>query len=204
MTIDPALSPSLDGGGCPHLAVLLRTQEELFPVLASFYALGAKRRGWMVHRSLPGEGGVDRERLAAAGLDLGPLEGNDQLAIVEFDPDEAPESSPRPWREALERALSRGFEALWYSRFAVGPDDDEYRNVLPFERAWDRSFAGQPVVTLCPYVLGSLDGTETLERLRGVSELHDGVLVAGDDEDFTMLARPPEHDPATSRADGVG
>ena len=175
------LRPSLDGGHCPHLAVLLRTQAELFPVLASFYALGAKRRGWLVHRSLPGEAGVDRERLAAAGLDVAPLEGNDQLAIVEFDPDESPESSPRPWRDALEQALSRGLKALWYSRFAIGPDDDAYRNVLPFERAWDRSFAGQPVVTLCPYVLGSLDGAATLERLGGVSRLHDGVLVAGDD-----------------------
>ena len=203
MTIGPALSPSLDGGRCPHLAVLLRTQAELFPTLASFYLLGAKRRGWLVHRSLPGEGGVDRERLAAAGLDVGPLEDNDQLAIVEFDPEEPPESSPRPWREALEGALSRGFEALWYSRFAIGPDDDEYRNVLPFERAWDRSFAGQPVVTLCPYVVGSLNGAATLERLRGVSQLHDGVLVAGNDG-FTMMARPSEHNDGSSPAEDMG
>lgn len=188
MTIDPVLSLALDRGHCPHLAVLLRTQTELFPVLASFYALGAKRRGWMVHRSLPGEGAIDREGLAAAGLDVDSLQDNDQMAIVEFDPDEEPECSPRPWKDALERSLARGFKALWYSRFAIGPDDEDFRNVLPFERAWDRSFAGQPVVTLCPYVLGSLDGAATLERLRGVSQLHDGVLVAGDD-DFTMLAR---------------
>ncbi len=193
MTLDSVLSPSLDSGRCPHLAVLLRTQAELFPVLASFYALGAKRRGWLVHRSLPGEAAVDRERLEAAGLDVGSLEDGDQLAIVEFDPDEEPECSPRPWKDALERSLTRGFKALWYSRFAIGPDDDEFRNVLPFERAWDRTFAGQPVITLCPYVLGALDGGATLERLGGVSQLHDGLLVAAADG-FTMMARPSQYE----------
>jgi len=74
--------------------------------------------------------------------------------------------------------------------------------VLPFERAWDRSFAGQPVVTLCPYVLGSLDGAATLERLGGVSRLHDGVLVAGDDG-FTMMARPSEY-AASGAPEGMG
>ena len=203
MTLDPVLSPSLESGRCPHLAVLLRTQAELYPVLASFYALGAKRRGWLVHRSLPGEAVLDRERLEAAGLDIGSLEDNDQLAIVEFDPNEEPECSPRPWKDALERSLESGFKALWYSRFAIGPDDDEFRDVLPFERAWDRSFAGQPVVTLCPYVLGSLDGASTLERLRGVSQLHDGVLVAGDDG-LTMVARPSEHHATSTPAGGMG
>src|SRR4051794_22835971 len=40
--LDDALEPELEDGGCPHVAVLLRTREELPSVQASFYALGAK------------------------------------------------------------------------------------------------------------------------------------------------------------------
>ena len=42
------------------LAVFLRTEDELLGVLASFYALGVARGGWLAHQSLPG--GADRER----------------------------------------------------------------------------------------------------------------------------------------------
>ena len=51
-----ALAPALDSGTCPHLAVLLRSEEEFAPVVASFYSLGASRGGWLVHR------GVEPER----------------------------------------------------------------------------------------------------------------------------------------------
>lgn len=181
VAIELTLSPSIEDGACPHLAVLLRSESELFPVLASFYALGAKRQGFLVHRTVQGDGAKERERLAGAGLDVDGLEAREQLAIVEFDPDEPPESSPQPWQEALERSLSKGFTALWYSRFAIGPNDEEYNNVLPFERAWTECFAGQPVVTLCPYIVGALSGAQTLERMSEVSSLHEGVLLAGDD-----------------------
>lgn len=190
MTIDLGLTPTLDHGVCPHLAVLLRTRDELYPVLASFYALGAKRSGFLVHRAIQGEAAADRERLIDAGLDVEALEANDQLAIVEFDPEEAPESSPEPWQQALHLALSQGFTALWYSRFAVGPDDEEYRRVLPFERAWDLCFGGQSVVTLCPYIVGELSGVATLDRLHGVSGHHEAVLISGD-EGLTMLRSTP-------------
>ncbi len=179
MTIDLPLEPTLDSGSCPHLAVLLRTEAELYPTLASFYALGAKRGGFLVHRSLQGERDADRARLAAAGLDVALLESEDRLRVVEFDPDEPPEASAQPWKQVMDQALARGHNALWYSRFAVGPDDEEYRRIVPFERAWDTFFAGQPVVTLCPYFVGALDGAQALERLRGVSETHEGVLITG-------------------------
>jgi len=150
-------------------------------VLASFYALGASRRGFLVHRSVQGERPQHREQLSAAGLDVDGLEASKQLEIVEFDPDEPPESSPQPWQQVLERSLSNGYSALWYSRFAIGPNDEEYSNVLPFERAWGQCFSGQPVVTLCPYIVGALSGTQVLERVDQVSQTHEGVLVAGDD-----------------------
>jgi len=186
VAIDIALSPSIADGACPHLAVLLRTEDELFPVLASFYALGAKRHGFLVHRAIEGDGGEDRERLVAAGLDVAGLEASEQFSIVEIDPDEPPHSSPQRWQDVLERSLSGGYNALWYARFAVGPGDAEYRRILPFERAWGQCFAGQAMVTLCPYVVGALDGAQTLERMSEVSRLHEGVLLAGDDG-FTMV-----------------
>ena len=181
VAIDVALSPSIADGECPHLAVLLRTESELFPVLASFFALGAKRRGYLVHRAVPGHGDRDREQLAAAGLDVAGLEASKQLAIVELDPNEAPEASPQPWRRVLEESLSGGYSALWYARFAVGPSTAAYTSILPFEQAWAACFAGQPVVTLCPYVVGGLDGAEAIERVTAVSRTHEGVLLAGDD-----------------------
>lgn len=177
--LERVLAPPLEGGSCPHLAVLLKREDDLYPVLASFYALGAKREGWLAHRSVEGEGERDRERLARAGLDVGALETNERLAVVEFDPAEDPAASPEPWRRALDAALARGLTGLWYSRFAVGPDDEQFAGVAAFERAWDDAFRGRPVVTLCPYVVGELSGTAALDRLDGVSGFHDGVLVPG-------------------------
>ncbi len=150
-------------------------------MLASFLALGAKRRGFLVHRAIQGDSANDRERLTSAGLDVEALEASEQLEIVEIDPDQPPESSTQPWQQVLERSLSSGYSALWYSRFAVGPDDAEYSNMLPFEHAWTECFVGQPVVTLCPYIVGALNGTQTLERMSEVSHVHEGVLLAGDD-----------------------
>lgn len=150
-------------------------------MLASFYALGASRHGYLVHRATRGDSASDRASLEAAGLDVGALEAQHQLAIVEFDPDEPAETSPQAWQDVLERSLAGGYSALWYSRFAVGPGDVEYRNVIPLERAWGQHFAGSPVVTLCPYIVGALDGTEALRRLTDVAGLHAGVLVASDD-----------------------
>ena len=168
--------------------MLLRSDSELFPVLASFYALGAKRGGYLVHRAVRGDSASDRESLAAAGLDVDALEASERLTIVEFDPDEPPESSPQPWQSVLEHCLANGFSALWYSRFAVGPDEQQYSSVLRFERAWTDCFTGQPVVTLCPYIVGALDGVQALDRVEKVSHLHEGVLIAG--EDGLTLLRP--------------
>jgi len=180
----------LEDGDCPHLAVLLRAESELFPVLASFYALGAKRRGFLVHRSVQDHAANDRERLVAAGLDVEKLETTEQLLIVEFDPNEPPDTSPERWQRVLDQSLGNGYSALWYSRFAIGPRDEEYNRVLPFERAWGQCFAGQPVVTLCPYIVGSLNGAQAIERVGAVAQTHEGVLVAGDNG-LTLLRPTP-------------
>jgi hypothetical protein len=187
--LERALDPPLETGSCPHLAVLLKREDDLYPVLASFYALGAKRDGWLAHRSIEGQAERDRERLAGAGLDVEALEADERLAIVEFDPGEDPAASPEPWRQKLDEALARGLTGLWYSRFAVGPDSEQFAGVAAFERAWDDAFRDRPVVTLCPYVVGELSGPATLDRLDGVSGFHDGVLVpAAGEAGFRLLA----------------
>jgi hypothetical protein len=185
--LERVLTRTLDGGACPHLTILLRTADELHPVLASFYALGAKRNGWMAHRSVAGEAELDRERLSGAGLDIEALESDGRLAVVEFDPDENPDASPEPWQKALEEALGRGLSALWYSRHAVGPDEAQYEGVVAFEIAWDQAFKDKPVVTLCPYIVGDLSGSRAIERMQAVSEFHDGLLLPNRDGDYTLF-----------------
>ena len=60
--MDSALETTFPGGACPHVAMLLSSPEEVAPTLASFYALGAKRNGWLVHRSIAGRADCDRAR----------------------------------------------------------------------------------------------------------------------------------------------
>jgi hypothetical protein len=169
------------------MAVLLKREEELIPVLASFYALGAKRGAWLAHRSVRGQVELDRQRLARAGLPVEGLEADERLVMVEFDPAEDAAASPAPWRNALDEALESGLTGLWYSRFAVGPDVEQFSGVVAFERAWDDAFHDRPVVTLCPYMVGNLSAARTLDRLDAVSSFHDGVLVPSPDAGFRLL-----------------
>ena len=185
--LERVLSPLLESGPCPHMAVLLEREEDVLPVLASFYALGAKRGAWLAHRSIQGQVERDRERLARAGLHVEGLEADERLAMVEFDPAEDPATSPDPWRKALDEALAGGLTGLWYSRFAVGPDAEQFSGVAAFERAWDDAFHDRPVVTLCPYVVGELSAGRTLDRLDGVASFHDGVLVPSEETGFRLL-----------------
>ena len=37
---------------CPHLAMLLRSMQEVHIAQASFYGLGLRRNGWILHRSI--------------------------------------------------------------------------------------------------------------------------------------------------------
>ena len=106
--LEGVLAPTLDGGACPHLTVLLKTATQLYPVLASFYALGAKRNGWMAHRSISGRGRARPRALVRRRTRREALESDGRLAVVEFDPDEKPDASPEPWQKALEEALGRG------------------------------------------------------------------------------------------------
>jgi len=170
-----AAGPRVDGGSCPHMAVVLRSARELPPVLVSFYALGASRGGWVVHHALPGECDRDRERLGAGGLDVRGLEAAGSLVLFEFDPAEAPQDAAERFEPLLADALGQGHSALWYSRFPIGPGAGDFANATAYDRAWDARFRGRPVVTLCPYVLA---GDEAGERIAHLAGWHDAVFDA--------------------------
>jgi DcmR-like sensory protein len=177
MTFGDQLQPTVDGAGCPHMAVLLENQSELHAVLASFYRLGARRNGWLVHRCLEGEEERDRAALTEHGLDVRTLEAEDRLQIVQIDFDDDPVHWPEPWSEKLDRRLEAGFDALWYSRFAIGPEHP-FEKAMTFDRSWDRVFADRPVVTLCPYIVGTLSAGERDERMASIGDLHPHVFRA--------------------------
>jgi MEDS: MEthanogen/methylotroph, DcmR Sensory domain len=174
------LDPALDGGACPHVAVLLRSEEEFAPVVASFYTLGAKRGGWLVHRSV--EPQRDREALTGAGLDVLALEAERRLALEQIRPSEPPEQLPRRLDAAFDEALTRGLSALWSSHTPVSADSDSFDHAMKVERAWEEHFRDRPVITLCPYVVGGLDAPAALGRLTELGAgHHDGVLLPSGD-----------------------
>ena len=165
-----ALGPAFTRHACPHLAVLLRTVEELPAMLASFYALGVRREAWIVHHCLPGAARTDRDAMTAEGLPVADLEERERMILHELDPAEQPPQTAARFERALEAALARGLSALWYSRFPVGPGAQLFEAATAHDANWDRHFKGRPVVTLCPYVVG--EGRQaTLEGF------HDAIAV---------------------------
>ena len=152
MSFAAAVEPRVDGGSCPHMAVVLRSGRELPAVLVSFYALGARRGGWVVHHAVPNECDRDRERLTAAGLDVGGLEAAGSLVLFEFDPAEAPEAAAERFEPLLADALERGHSALWYSRFPIGPGATEFARRDGLRPRVGRAFPRAPgdhPVSLC-------------------------------------------------------
>src|SRR3954453_5108496 len=113
----------VDAGSCPHLAMLLQRPEGAMPTLASFYALGAKRNGWLYHRTIRGNAEADRRALTDAGLDVAALEAEGRMVIAEFDLGITVEDYVHAWEPQFEAAFERGFDAVWWARFPIGPDD---------------------------------------------------------------------------------
>ena len=167
--------PALKRGDCEHTAILLQSVNELPPVLASFYSLGASRNGWLVHGSLPGEAHADRRRMTEAGLDVSGLESSGRMAVIELDLTMSPDEWVKPWSELLREKLSSGFDAMWFARFSIGPTNTEVHDVLPFEAAWTSCFRGRRVVTLCPYIVGGMSDDQRVSHHREVKGVHDQV-----------------------------
>src|SRR5690349_18309420 len=117
------LDSAFPDGACPHVAILLSSYDEVAPALASFFALGVKRGGWLYYRSLEGRAERDRAALTKAGLDVAALEQEGRMVISEMDPRISVEDYVNSWEAEMQSALERGFDACWCARFPVGPDD---------------------------------------------------------------------------------
>jgi DcmR-like sensory protein len=171
--MDSALESAFEGGACPHVAMLLSSTNEVAPTLASFYALGAKRNGWLFHRSLRGRADADREALTGAGLDVAALERDGRMVVREIDLDITVQDYVHAWEPELEAALARGFDAAWWARFPIGPDAAIIDRSVEYDRAWDEHFHDRPCVSLCLYIVGDL---ERDHRAAQIALTHDTVL----------------------------
>jgi hypothetical protein len=178
--IAAALGDDVGRVSCPHMAMVLDSPQELHPALAAFYSLGASRNGWLLHRSLPGEGAADRAGLAAAGLDVEALEAEHRFTLTEVPVSEPPATWAQPFLPLIEKALRDGYEAVWWSRFPVGTAGREFDVAFEYDRAWDEALHGRRAVSLCLYVVGQL-GAEADAAAQRLAEIHDGVLRTGPD-----------------------
>jgi hypothetical protein len=177
MDLEPPLGDAIDTGWCPHLAMLLRRREEVAPTLASFYALGAQRNGWLFHRSISGEADADRQALTDAGLDVAGLEAQGRMKFGEITLDITPDQWVDLWTPELESALDRGFDAAWWARFPIGPDEEIIARSVAYDRAWDERFHGRPCVSLCLFIVGDLEAPAEHSHVERLAQTHDAVLV---------------------------
>ena len=168
-----SLERAIGAGSCPHLAMLLARQEEVAPTLASFYALGAKRNGWLFHRSIAGRSDDDRAALSAAGLDVSGLESAGRMVFAEIELSIDVEDYVHAWEPEMEAALARGFDAAWWARFPIGPDAEIIERSVEYDRAWDDHFHDRPCVSLCLFIVGDVGRDRRAAQL---AETHDTVL----------------------------
>jgi DNA-binding CsgD family transcriptional regulator len=85
------------------------------------------------------------------------------------------------WREKLDGALARGFEGMRVSGNAFWLATEHWKDFLEYEHELDRSLAGQAMIVLCTYPLGSSQAGDVLDvahahnvtvaRRRGVWEV---------------------------------
>ncbi|MEA2449377.1 MAG: hypothetical protein QOG63_1309 [Thermoleophilaceae bacterium] len=195
--LEQPLGGTFDGGACPHMAILLDSFGDVPAALASFYALGLRRDGWLFHRALPGQGEADREALTAAGLPVGELEAEGRFEICELPISDPPETWAEPWVPLVEQRIAAGFDAVWWSRFPIGPDDGLYDLALRYDRYWEAAFHGRRAVSLCVYIVGGLDGSARDARVSDLREIHDRTILVPADRSVTAL--PREQQPADVR-----
>lgn len=171
--MDSALDRAIAPGACPHLAMLLASPEAVAPTLASFYALGAKRNGWLFHRTFEGRADADRAALTAAGLDVAALEAAGRMVLSEITLDISVEDYVHAWEPEMEAALARGFDAAWWARAPIGPDAEIIDRSVAYDAAWDAHFHDKPCVSLCLFIVGDV---ERGHRAAQIGATHDAVL----------------------------
>jgi hypothetical protein len=161
--------------------MLLRNAGDVPGAQASFYALGVRRNGWVMHRAWPGQADAERERLRAAGLDVDALEAEGRLAVDETPLTEPPERWAWTWLDTAQSALDRGFDAIWWTGYPIGPGEGLYRLGLAYDQEWERCFSGRPSVSLCLYIVEGLDEATRRERAEELGAIHDALLVPDGD-----------------------
>ena len=171
--MDPAIDTAFPTGSCPHVAMLLSSREEVAPALASFYALGAKRNGWLYHRSLAGQADADRAELAAAGLDVERLEAEGRMVFAEIESASASRTTCTPgsrrWRPRSPAATRpRGGPASRSARTRT-----IIERSVEYDAAWDEHFHGRPCVSLCLFIVGDVDRDQ---RAAQIAANHDTLL----------------------------
>ena len=155
--------------------MLLTTHDEVAPTLASFYALGAKRNGWLFHRSIAGNADADRASLSEAGLDVDRLVAEGRMVFSEIDPGISVDEWVHAWEPEMDAALARGFDAAWWARFPIGPDATIIERSVEYDTAWDAHFSNRPCVSLCLYIVGEV---ERDQRAAEIAATHDRLLNA--------------------------
>lgn len=88
----------------------------------------------------------------------------------------------------MDRVLERGFEAVWWSRFPVGPSEEHYQRALEYDRYWETCFHGRQAVSLCVYVVAGVADPTREKRVRELREIHDSTLVLP--PDHQVVAHP--------------
>jgi hypothetical protein len=202
--VELPLGEQLQTRRCPHLAILLRSPEEVHPAQASFYALGLRRNGFVVHRALPGQGDAERVALRAAGLDVDMFEDSGRFIVDESAITEPPETWAQRWTVTADEAVERGFEAVWWTGYPIRPDEQLYRVALAYDRAWEACFAGRPSVSLCLYIVEGLDGEERRARIDELTPIHEALLVSEPGGVVVEQGRSPGGGRARGRAGGRG
>jgi DNA-binding CsgD family transcriptional regulator len=177
--VELALEDALGSRKCPHLAMLLRSVQEVHVAQASFYGLALRRNGWVLHRSIPGRLETDREGLRSAGLDVDALVREGRMVIDETPIHEAPEDWAHRWAAVAEGALLRGFDAVWWTGPPIPPATDVYNVAAAYDRAWERCIHGRPAVSLCLYMVDGLSEDERRARADELGEFHDALLMSG-------------------------
>jgi hypothetical protein len=153
--------------------MLVSAREEVAPALASFYALGAKRNGWLYHRSLAGRGAADRAALTAAGLNVAQLEAAGRMTFSEMDPAISVHDYVHGWDARMDAALAQGFDAVWCSRFPIGPEPERLDASVEFDLAWHEHARDRRYVSLCIFIV---DAVERDRRAAQLGAFHDHVV----------------------------
>jgi DNA-binding CsgD family transcriptional regulator len=188
------LGQALSGRSCAHLAILLRSLDEVAAAQASFYAVGARRNGWLLHHALPGNADEDRAALTAAGLDVAGLEREGRMLVDEWSVAEPPETWAQRWVAVAQRAIARGYDAVWWTGYPVGPDDELYKTLVEYDKAWEACIHGRPSVSMCLYVAEGLPARERERRETQLGAFHDALLVPAETGVRLVLRAPPSQE----------